>query len=66
MDEIRSDLARKSFTGLAQFTVAMALLLFLPAWSLHYWQGWLFLVVFCSACAWSCFASPGLDFMRVY
>jgi protein-S-isoprenylcysteine O-methyltransferase Ste14 len=27
----------------------MALLLFLPAWSLRYWQGWLFLVVFCGA-----------------
>jgi protein-S-isoprenylcysteine O-methyltransferase Ste14 len=51
MDDIRSDLGRKAFLGLAQFTVAMALLLFLPPWTLHYWQGWLFLMVFCGACA---------------
>jgi protein-S-isoprenylcysteine O-methyltransferase Ste14 len=51
MNDIRSDLSRKAFTGLAQFTAAMALLLFLAAWTLRYWQGWLFLIVFCSACA---------------
>lgn len=50
MDEIRSDLGRQALTGLAQFTVAMGLLLFLPAWTLRYWQGWLFLIVFCGAC----------------
>ncbi|MFN8443492.1 MAG: isoprenylcysteine carboxylmethyltransferase family protein [Caldilineaceae bacterium] len=26
--------------------VALGLLLFLPAWTLNYWQGWLFIVVF--------------------
>lgn len=51
MDDMEANLGRKAFTGLARFTVAMALLLFLPAWSLHYWQGWLFLICFCAACA---------------
>jgi protein-S-isoprenylcysteine O-methyltransferase Ste14 len=50
MDNIRADLGRQAFAGLAKFVVAMALLLFLPAWSLRYWQGWLFLIVFCGAC----------------
>jgi protein-S-isoprenylcysteine O-methyltransferase Ste14 len=50
MDDIRSDLSRQAFSGLAKFTVAMALMLFLPPWTLRYWQGWLFLIVFCSAC----------------
>jgi protein-S-isoprenylcysteine O-methyltransferase Ste14 len=43
-------LARRTFEGLAQFTLAMAALIFLPAWSLAYWQAWLFLAVFCGAC----------------
>ena len=49
MDDIRPDLGRQAIAAFAKFTVTMALLLFLPAWSLHYWQGWLFLVVFCGA-----------------
>ena len=49
MDDIRADLGRQAIAAFAKFTVAMALLLFLPAWSLRYWQGWLFLVVFCGA-----------------
>ena len=43
--EIR-DLRRRSLRGLVQFTVVMLLLIFLPAWSLDYWQAWLFLAVF--------------------
>jgi protein-S-isoprenylcysteine O-methyltransferase Ste14 len=49
MDDIRADLGRQAIAAFAKFTVTMALLLFLPAWSLRYWQGWLFLVVFCGA-----------------
>ena len=30
----------------ALFFILMALAVFLPAWTLNYWQGWLFLVVF--------------------
>lgn len=40
---------RKMLEGTAQFLVALALLIFLPAWSLSYWRGWLFLIVF-AAC----------------
>jgi protein-S-isoprenylcysteine O-methyltransferase Ste14 len=50
MNDIRTDLGRRAMASLGKFTVAMALLLFLPAWSLRYWQGWLFLIVFCGAC----------------
>src|SRR5262249_50666756 len=28
--------------------VALAFMLFLPAWSVHYWQGWIFWLVFSS------------------
>jgi protein-S-isoprenylcysteine O-methyltransferase Ste14 len=49
MDDTRPDLGRQAIAAFAKFTVTMALLLFLPAWSLRYWQGWLFLVVFCGA-----------------
>jgi protein-S-isoprenylcysteine O-methyltransferase Ste14 len=31
---------------LAQFLLAMMLFLFLPAWSSHFWQAWLYIVVF--------------------
>jgi protein-S-isoprenylcysteine O-methyltransferase Ste14 len=36
----------QSFTGLVQLIVILALLLFLPAWSLNYWEAWVFLLVF--------------------
>ena len=35
-------LRKRAFEGLAQFLVALAAFLFLPAWSLRYWQGWVF------------------------
>jgi len=47
---MQKTLTRRTFEGLAQFTLAMAALIFLPAWSLAYWQAWLFLAVFCGAC----------------
>jgi protein-S-isoprenylcysteine O-methyltransferase Ste14 len=31
---------------LAQFLLAMMLFLFLPAWSIHFWQAWLYIVLF--------------------
>lgn len=40
---------RRIWEGTAQFLVALAFLIFLPAWSLSYWRGWLFLIVF-AAC----------------
>jgi len=43
------DLGRRAFAGLAKFQIALALLIFLPAWSLTYWQGWLYWLVFGAA-----------------
>jgi hypothetical protein len=41
-----NDLARRALTGLARFQIALAVMLFLPAWSLTYWQGWLYWLLF--------------------
>lgn len=43
-------LRRQSLRGLALFTLALGIVLFLPAWSLRFWQGWLYLAVFCGCC----------------
>jgi protein-S-isoprenylcysteine O-methyltransferase Ste14 len=40
------DLNKKAFAGLFFLLLVMALLLFVPAWTLGYWQGWAFLAVF--------------------
>jgi protein-S-isoprenylcysteine O-methyltransferase Ste14 len=40
-----NDLNKKAWTGVAQFAIGMGLLLFVPAWTLDYWQAWAFLVV---------------------
>lgn len=40
------DLTRRSATGLLQFVVVLALILFIAAGTLQYWQGWLYLGVF--------------------
>jgi protein-S-isoprenylcysteine O-methyltransferase Ste14 len=40
------DLTRRAFTGLIELQVAMALLLFLPAGSLSFWQGWIYWTLF--------------------
>lgn len=37
------------FAGLLQLVLILAALVFIPAWSVHYWQGWLFLAVFSSS-----------------
>lgn len=47
---MNKSLARRTLEGLAQFTLAMAALIFVPAWTLRYWQAWLFLAIFCGAC----------------
>jgi protein-S-isoprenylcysteine O-methyltransferase Ste14 len=41
-----TDLNKKALGALARFLICLALLLFLPAWTLDYWQAWLFLGVF--------------------
>jgi protein-S-isoprenylcysteine O-methyltransferase Ste14 len=40
------DLTKKAFGGLLRFLISLWVLVFLPAWTLHYWQGWIFLLVF--------------------
>jgi protein-S-isoprenylcysteine O-methyltransferase Ste14 len=40
------DLRRRALAGLAQFVVTLGALLFLSAWSLRFWQAWLFLALF--------------------
>jgi protein-S-isoprenylcysteine O-methyltransferase Ste14 len=40
------NLTVQAFLGLAQLVLILAVLLFLPAWSFHYWQAWVFLGVF--------------------
>jgi protein-S-isoprenylcysteine O-methyltransferase Ste14 len=39
-------LNRKAFGGLLQLVVTLAAALFIPAWTLNYWQAWVFLAVF--------------------
>ncbi|MGD1002948.1 MAG: isoprenylcysteine carboxylmethyltransferase family protein [Minisyncoccia bacterium] len=36
----------KALAGLLYVFIAVSALIFLPAWTLHYWQAWLYLVVF--------------------
>jgi protein-S-isoprenylcysteine O-methyltransferase Ste14 len=40
------DLSKKVFTGFLQLFIGVAVLLFLPAWTLDYWQAWIFLAVY--------------------
>ncbi len=40
------ELNKRAFGGLLGLVICMAGLLFLPAWTLYYWQAWIFLIVF--------------------
>ncbi|HET8966361.1 MAG TPA: isoprenylcysteine carboxylmethyltransferase family protein [Candidatus Acidoferrum sp.] len=42
-------LSRNTLARLAFFQMLMATLLFLPAWTIHFWQAWLFWIVFTAA-----------------
>src|SRR4051794_23538346 len=44
-----SDLNRRSYKRLATFIAALAVCIFLPALTLAWWQGWLYLAVFAGA-----------------
>src|SRR5262245_51826030 len=44
------DLSGRALKGLLRFQIALALIIFLPAWSLTYWQGWLYWSLFGGAC----------------
>ena len=39
-------LSRNTLARLAFFQLLVGVLLFLPAWTLHFWQAWLFWAVF--------------------
>jgi len=41
----------KAWLGLAALAVVLALLLFVPAGTVHYWQAWIYLVIFTGASA---------------
>ena len=45
-------LRKRAFEGLAQFLIALGLMLFLSAWSLRYWQGWVFWFEFSVLVTW--------------
>jgi protein-S-isoprenylcysteine O-methyltransferase Ste14 len=42
-------LHRKAFGGLLLLLLVMAALVFIPAWTVHYWQAWTFLAVYFAA-----------------
>src|SRR3954466_9335392 len=44
------DLTKRALLGLAKFQLFLALVIFLPAWSPRYWQGWLYWLIFGLAC----------------
>jgi protein-S-isoprenylcysteine O-methyltransferase Ste14 len=41
-----TDLNKKAFGGLLRLIVTLMIFLFVPAWSLDYWQAWMYLAVF--------------------
>jgi protein-S-isoprenylcysteine O-methyltransferase Ste14 len=44
------DLTRRALAGLARFQIALAFIIFLPAWSPAYWQGLVYWLLFGAAC----------------
>ena len=42
----QQNITRRAIIGLAQFIVVLGLMFFLPAWTVDYWQAWLYLFVF--------------------
>jgi hypothetical protein len=49
--EVVNDLARKTIRGFAQLVTALGILLLAPAWTLDYWQAWVYLSVFTASSA---------------
>ena len=45
-----TDVNRRAIAGLLRMVVILPVLVFLPAWTIRYWQAWVCLFVF-SACA---------------
>jgi len=40
------ELRKKALSGVVKFQIILAILIMLPAWSLHFWQAWLYWCVF--------------------
>ena len=40
------ELTKKAFTGLIWLQIIMAVMLFAPAWTLHFWEAWIFWLLF--------------------
>jgi protein-S-isoprenylcysteine O-methyltransferase Ste14 len=47
---VMDDLTKRTLVGLGKFQLFLGVVMFLPAWSLRYWQGWLYWLVFGLAC----------------
>jgi protein-S-isoprenylcysteine O-methyltransferase Ste14 len=45
-DHELKDLAKRAWVGVLQFQAILALLLFVPAWSLHFWEAWVYWMLF--------------------
>jgi protein-S-isoprenylcysteine O-methyltransferase Ste14 len=45
MDEGTRGLSRKALFDSAKLVILLGILLFIPAWSLHFWQAWIFWLV---------------------
>src|SRR5260370_809543 len=41
-----ADLNKKALAGFCELALGLFILLFLPAWTFHYWQAWLYLAAF--------------------
>jgi protein-S-isoprenylcysteine O-methyltransferase Ste14 len=41
-----SDLRRRALAGFVKFQIALALMIFLPAWTIRFWEAWLYWVLF--------------------
>ena len=46
MDKGTTDLRKKALFGLAQLVIVLGVLLFVPAWSVDFWEAWVFLFTF--------------------
>jgi protein-S-isoprenylcysteine O-methyltransferase Ste14 len=47
-----NDLASKTIVGFAKLVIGLSLFLFAPAWTLGFWQAWVYSFVFVASAAW--------------
>lgn len=50
-----NELTKRTLGGFVWFQVILGLLLFVPAWSLTYWEGWVYLLLFSGPGLWTTF-----------